>query len=76
MTLGENLALSTSTERLVSAERFASTGPRPTSVQQNVAGWLVFGYAPQGFLWLGAGLIRAASMFNIAIEQRRMRAAV
>jgi ABC-2 type transport system permease protein len=28
---------------LVSAERFASSGPRPSAVQQNVPAWLVFG---------------------------------
>jgi drug/metabolite transporter (DMT)-like permease len=40
-----------------------------------LAGWLVFGYAPAGFLWLGAAMILGASMFNIAVEQRRVRAA-
>jgi S-adenosylmethionine uptake transporter len=33
----------------------------------------VFGYAPAGYLWLGAAMILGASMFNIAIEQRRGR---
>jgi S-adenosylmethionine uptake transporter len=37
------------------------------------AGWLVFGYAPTGSLWLGAGLILAASLFNMAVEHRRHR---
>ena len=60
MTLGESLALSTSTERLVSAERFASTGPRPTSVQQNVAGWLVFGM-----------FFVIAALSNLFVEERR-----
>jgi len=32
-----------SIQALVKAERFASGGPRPTSVQQNVPAWLVFG---------------------------------
>ncbi|SFQ00850.1 ABC-2 type transport system permease protein [Variovorax sp. PDC80] len=32
-----------SIQALVQAERFASSGPRPTSVQQNVPAWLVFG---------------------------------
>jgi ABC-2 type transport system permease protein len=32
-----------SIQALVHAERFATTGPRPTSVQQNVPAWLVFG---------------------------------
>ena len=38
-----------------------------------LAGWAVFGYAPAGYLWLGAAMILGASMFNIAIEQRRGR---
>jgi drug/metabolite transporter (DMT)-like permease len=38
------------------------------------AGWVVFGYAPAGYLWLGAVMILAASMFNIAVEQRRSKA--
>ena len=41
----------------------------------NVAvGFLVFGYAPEGYLWVGAILILAASMFNITFERRRERA--
>ncbi|MBL0375025.1 DMT family transporter [Rhizobium sp. KVB221] len=39
-----------------------------------LAGWVVFGYAPAGYLWLGAAMILAASMYNISIEQRRVRA--
>jgi drug/metabolite transporter (DMT)-like permease len=39
------------------------------------AGWIVFGYAPEGYLWLGAAMILIASMANIAVEQRRLRAA-
>lgn len=59
-TLGESLALSTSTQRLVSAERFASTGPRPTSVQQNVSAWLVFGM-----------FFVIAALSNLFVEERR-----
>lgn len=40
-----------------------------------LAGWVVFGYAPAGYLWLGAAMILVASMFNLGTEQRRMRAA-
>ena len=32
-----------SIQAMVRAERFATAGPRPTSVQQNVPAWLVFG---------------------------------
>ncbi|BEP61073.1 ABC transporter permease [Variovorax sp. V213] len=32
-----------SIQALVNAERYSTTGPRPTSVQQNVPAWLVFG---------------------------------
>jgi ABC-2 type transport system permease protein len=32
-----------SIQAMVRAERFSTTGPRPTSVQQNVPAWLVFG---------------------------------
>ena len=32
-----------SIQALVNAERFSTAGPRPTSVQQNVPAWLVFG---------------------------------
>ncbi|WP_432726160.1 ABC transporter permease [Variovorax sp. W6] len=32
-----------SIQAMVSAERFSTAGPRPTSVQQNVPAWLVFG---------------------------------
>ena len=32
-----------SIQAMVQAERFATAGPRPTSVQQNVPAWLVFG---------------------------------
>lgn len=39
------------------------------------AGWIVFGYAPQGYLWLGTAMILIASMANIAVEQRRLRTA-
>jgi S-adenosylmethionine uptake transporter len=39
-----------------------------------VMGWLVFGYVPAGYLWLGAAMILAASMYNIAIERRREQA--
>jgi S-adenosylmethionine uptake transporter len=39
-----------------------------------VAGWLVFGYAPAGALWLGALLILGASLFILTYESRRERA--
>ncbi|MEC9463866.1 MAG: EamA family transporter, partial [Pseudomonadota bacterium] len=32
------------------------------------AGWLVFGYAPSGYLWLGALLILGASLFLMLRE--------
>lgn len=38
-----------------------------------LAGWLVFGYAPTGMLWLGAILILAASLFIMSCEVRRER---
>lgn len=38
-----------------------------------VMGWLVFGYVPSGYLWLGAIMILAASMFNVTFERRRER---
>jgi S-adenosylmethionine uptake transporter len=38
------------------------------------AGWLVFGYAPAGTLWLGALLILGASLFILTYESRRERA--
>ncbi|MBB3657552.1 S-adenosylmethionine uptake transporter [Rhizobium sp. BK650] len=38
-----------------------------------LAGWLFFGYARAGYLWLGAALILAASLFIMRIEMRRER---
>ncbi|WP_296038178.1 DMT family transporter [uncultured Agrobacterium sp.] len=35
------------------------------------AGWLVFGYAPSGYLWLGAFLILCASLFLMLREARK-----
>lgn len=35
------------------------------------AGWIVFGYAPTGPLWLGAAMILAASLFIMLYEHRR-----
>ena len=37
------LAPDASIQAMVRAERFSTAGPRPTSVQQNVPAWLVFG---------------------------------
>ncbi|SCB60024.1 S-adenosylmethionine uptake transporter [Rhizobium aethiopicum] len=39
------------------------------------AGWLFFGYAPSGYLWLGAALILSASLFIMRNEMRRERQA-
>lgn len=39
-----------------------------------LAGWLVFGYAPAGTLWLGAILILGSSLFIMTFETRRERA--
>ena len=39
-----------------------------------LAGWVVFGYAPAGTLWLGAVLILGASLFIMTYETRRERA--
>lgn len=38
-----------------------------------LAGWLVFGYAPAGYLWLGAVLILSASLFLMMAEIRKER---
>ncbi|MCM2400026.1 DMT family transporter [Rhizobium sp. S153] len=38
-----------------------------------LAGWLVFGYAPAGYLWFGAILILGASLFLMVSEMRRER---
>ena len=38
-----------------------------------LAGWLFFGYAPAGYLWVGAALILAASLFIMRNEIRRER---
>ncbi len=38
-----------------------------------LAGWLVFGYAPSGYLWLGALLILGASLFIMRNEMKRER---
>ncbi len=35
-----------------------------------LAGWLFFGYAPTGYLWLGAALILGASLFMLTHELR------
>lgn len=42
-----------------------------------LAGYLAFGYAPEGQLWLGAAMILAASLFILFVERRQeaMRAA-
>ncbi len=39
-----------------------------------LAGWLFFGYAPAGYLWLGALLILGASLFIMRHEMKRERA--
>jgi ABC-2 type transport system permease protein len=60
-TLGEQISpSSTNTQKLVTAERFASGGPRPSSVQQNVAAWLVFGM-----------FFVIAALANLFVEERR-----
>ncbi len=59
-TLGESLAPNPSAQRLVQAERFANQGPRPTSVQQNVSAWLVFGM-----------FFVIAALANLFVEERR-----
>ncbi|MFS2178387.1 DMT family transporter [Rhizobium pisi] len=40
-----------------------------------LAGWLFFGYAPAGYLWLGAALILGSSLFIMRNEMRREREA-
>lgn len=37
------------------------------------AGWLFFGYAPTGYLWLGAALILGASLFMLTHELRQSK---
>jgi ABC-2 type transport system permease protein len=59
-TLGEQFAPTPTAQRLVRAERFASGGPRPTSVQQNVSAWLVFGM-----------FFVIAAVSNLFVEERR-----
>lgn len=63
-TLGEQLAPNPTVQRLVKAERFTSSGPsggpRPTSVQQNVSAWLVFGM-----------FFVIAALANLFVEERR-----
>ena len=59
-TLGEQIAPNPTAQRLVKAERFASAGPRPTSVQQNVSAWLVFGM-----------FFVIAALSNLFVEERR-----
>lgn len=39
-----------------------------------IAGWLFFGYAPAGYLWIGALLILGASLFIMRNELKRERA--
>jgi drug/metabolite transporter (DMT)-like permease len=38
-----------------------------------LAGWLFFGYAPSGYLWVGALLILGASLFIMRNEMKRER---
>jgi ABC-2 type transport system permease protein len=60
-TLGEQISpSSTDTKKLVTAERYASGGPRPSSVQQNVSAWLVFGM-----------FFVIAAIANLFVEERR-----
>lgn len=40
-----------------------------------LAGWLFFGYAPSGYLWLGAAMILAASLFMLSHELRQSKRA-
>lgn len=40
-----------------------------------LAGWLVFGYAPSGYLWVGALMILGASLFLMLREAGREKAA-
>ncbi len=39
-----------------------------------LAGWLVFGYAPAGLLWVGAVMILSASLFIMLVERKREQA--
>ena len=58
--LGATLEAGATSHKLVSAERFAGGGPRPTSVQQNVSAWLVFGM-----------FFVIAALSNLFVEERR-----
>ena len=59
-TLGETMTSNPTAQRLVKAERFASDGPRPSSVQQNVSAWLVFGM-----------FFVIAALSNLFVEERQ-----
>ena len=62
-TLGETMAPAPTAQRLVLAERFVDAtqrSPRPTSVQQNVSAWLVFGM-----------FFVIAALSNLFVEERR-----
>ncbi|MDQ0023264.1 ABC-2 type transport system permease protein [Variovorax paradoxus] len=48
-----------SIQALVNAERYSTAGPRPTSVQQNVPAWLVFGM-----------FFVVASLSNLFVQER------
>jgi ABC-2 type transport system permease protein len=56
---GEAAPPGASMAALVHAERFSSSGPRPSSVQQNVPAWLVFGM-----------FFVVASMTNLFVHER------
>jgi len=38
-----------------------------------LAGWIFFGYAPAGYLWLGAAMILGASLFMLTHELRQSK---
>jgi ABC-2 type transport system permease protein len=59
-TLGETVAAGAAAQKLVSAERHAARGPRPSAVQHNVAAWLVFGM-----------FFVIAALSNMFVEERR-----
>ncbi|MBX3736289.1 MAG: DMT family transporter [Candidatus Didemnitutus sp.] len=40
-----------------------------------LAGWIFFGYAPSGYLWLGAALILSASLLMLTHELRQTKVA-
>ena len=65
----DNVAEQGSRMRLDRAQKISIAGMASVIVGFNVVGWAVFGYLPEGPLWLGVAMILAASSWLLWSER-------